>query len=123
MKKSFIKVGFMLGLALVTAVSLNSCAGEEEDATGEGTEQTDENNADADDAEMDDDKCEDGKDGEHKCEDGKCGEGKCEDGKAGEGKQAGKGVNNMEMDSKVPEEKPVKKSLRGDSPKTTTDGN
>ncbi len=121
MKKSFIKVGFMLGLALVTTVSLNSCSSEE-DAEGEGTEQTDANEGEDQDA--DSDKCEEGKDGEHKCEAGKCEEGKCKDGEAGEGKKAGKGANDMEVTTTVPKEKPVKKATRGgDSPKMTTDGN
>lgn len=54
MKKNFIKVGFMLGLALVTTASLNSCASEEEDASGENTEQSDsDNDADQDDNEPD----------------------------------------------------------------------
>ncbi|MCR9172087.1 MAG: hypothetical protein NXI10_06330 [bacterium] len=120
MKKSFIKVGFMFGLALITAVSLNSCSSEEEDASGDGTEQTDEN---ADTENEDADKCEDGKDGEHKCEAGKCEEGKCQDGTDAE-KPVGKGDTKMEVNTTVPEEKPVKKSVRGgDAPKVTTDGN
>lgn len=119
MKKSFIKVGFMLGLALVTTVSLNSCSSEE-DAAGDGTEQNDADTGDQD-ADNDTDKCEDGKDGEHKCEAGKCEEGKCKDGEAGEGKAAGKGVNDMTVDPE-PEPKPAKEAVRGGKPKMTTDG-
>ena len=117
MKKSFIKVGFMLGLALVTTVSLNSCSSEE-DANGDGTEQNDaDDNADDQNADDDTDKCEDGKDGEHKCQ-----AGKCQDGEAGEGKAAGKGVNDMTVDPE-PEPKPVKEAVRGGGkPKMTTDG-
>ncbi|PWL33155.1 MAG: hypothetical protein DCO96_02040 [Fluviicola sp. XM-24bin1] len=121
MKKSFIKVGFVLGLALVTSVSLTSCSSEA-DAEGEATEQTD---AEGDqDADKDAEKCEEGKDGEHKCEEGKCEEGKCEAGEEKEGKSVTKGGGDMKVNTTVPEEKPVKKSTRGgEDPKMTTGGN
>ncbi len=117
MKKSFIKVGFMLGLALVTTVSLNSCSSEE-DAEGDGTEQTDaDNDADGGDEEPEMEEENSGNDMEPEMNNS----GEPE---AGEGKQAGKGANNMEVTTTVPEEKPIKKSTRGgDSPKMTTDGN
>jgi len=118
MKKSFIKVGFMLGLALVTTVSLNSCSSDEEaEGEGEGTEQTDADNDDAnggdEEPEMDEAEV---PDVEPKMDNSG-------DSNENEGKLGGKGASNMEVNTTLPEEKPVKKSVRGgDSPKVTTDG-
>lgn len=134
MKKSFLKVGFMLALAMITTISLSSCSSEADaDGEGEGMEQTD---ADGDDENAD--KCEkcDGEGCDHckdgdKCEDGKCEDGKCEDGKSDEKKcesgdtkegNVGRGNTTTTVDP-APQPKPAKEATRGNTkPKVTTDG-
>ena len=110
----------MLGLALVTTVSLNSCSSEEEDAAGDGTEQNDADvDQDEDDADMDQDKDDADMDQDNGGDDMEP-EMNTTDDDAAPGKAVGKGVNNMSVD---PEPKPTKEAVRGGGkPKMTTDG-